>query len=90
VNGFAASKIETGVVQGTANGVADDKSFRQWSVIMRAQCVDGEDLSAGLHQQDRLIADMTEQFAAREIGGCNTLGQIGAAGLLLRHDILPV
>ena len=64
--GFAAAQIETGVMPGTADAVADHEPFRERPVIMAAMRVDGENLRAGAHQQDILIADMPEQGLAGE------------------------
>ena len=51
---------------GTADAVADHEAIGERPVIMAAMRVDGENLRAGAHQQDILIADMPEQGLAGE------------------------
>jgi hypothetical protein len=53
--------------------------------------VDRENLVAGLHQQNGLIAHMTEQFSIAHLRAGNTGRQIGAGGLglFLAHGEAP-
>src|SRR5262249_15944062 len=60
----AAAKAETGVVPGTTHGVADDESFGEWTVIVRAVRADGEELAAGARDHDILVTDPAEQRSA--------------------------
>jgi len=44
------AKIETGVVQGAAHGVADEKAVGECAVIMRAQRVDREHFAPATYE----------------------------------------
>ena len=55
------------MMPGAADAVAYHEPLRERPVIMAAMRVDGEDLKPGTHQQNILIADMTEQGLAAEV-----------------------
>jgi hypothetical protein len=86
--GVAGAQIETGVMPGTADAFADHESFGERPVVVTAMRVDGENLRSGTHQQNILIADMSEQCLAGEF---NALGEIrpGGWGLRFSHGLLP-
>jgi hypothetical protein len=58
-NGFAATKIETGVVPGAADAVSDYEPFSERPVVVAAMGSDGENLGPTVYQQDLLVAYMT-------------------------------
>src|SRR5580692_588871 len=62
--GYAAAKVETRVMPGTANGFRHHEPLRKRAVIMRALRSDREDFRADLDEQHALIADMTKELAA--------------------------
>ena len=69
---------------GATHGLADDETFGERPVIVRASGADREDLRAAAHQQNLLVADMAEQLSAiGEFGERNALRQIGAGWLCL-------
>ena len=49
---------------GTAHGVADHEALGERTVVVRAMGADREQLRAAPHQQDLVVADMTEQLSA--------------------------
>jgi hypothetical protein len=55
---------------------------------MAAMRVDREDIWAGAHQQNFLVADMTEQDLAGEFGQVDAQRQIrtGGRGLFISHN----
>src|SRR6185437_11785797 len=88
---FAAPQREAGMVPGAANGVIDDQPLRERSMIVAAECIDGENLGAKLDQEHLLVADMTEQLAICEISQRHALREIGSAWLvILTHVISPL
>ena len=57
---LSGPQIETCVVPRAADALADHEPFGERPVIVAAMRVDGKDLRAGAHQQNILIADMSE------------------------------
>jgi hypothetical protein len=89
---FAGRQIETSMMPGAADGVADHQSFGERPVIMRALGGNRRHLAAVAHQHHLVAADVARQHLAfGKIGGGNTLGKIGSARLLvvLRHYFPP-
>jgi hypothetical protein len=58
-NGFAAAKIETGVMPRAPDAIPDYEPFRERPVVMAATGSDRENLGPALYQQDLLVAHMT-------------------------------
>ena len=80
--GFTAAQVETGVVPGTAHGIANHEPVAQRAVVMRALSADREDLSPAADEQDGFAAGMADELAAvGELAEGNALGEIGAARL---------
>ncbi len=66
---IAGRQIETGMMPGTADGVADHQPVGERPMIMRAMGRDRGDFAAVAHQQHVLVADMARQHGAvGEIG----------------------
>ena len=59
LNGFAAAKIETGVMPGAPYAVPDYEPFGERPVIMAAIGSDCENPGRAVYQQDLLVAHMT-------------------------------
>jgi hypothetical protein len=55
---FAGRQIETGVVPGAADALGDHEPVGKRPVIVAAMRFDGNDIRAGAHEQNILIADM--------------------------------
>src|SRR6185312_7090735 len=70
---FAAAQIEACVMPGAADAVADHEPFRERCMIVAAMRIDGENLRPGAHQQNLLIADVTDQGFAAELAWCDAL-----------------
>src|SRR5580704_14757877 len=70
-----------------AHALADDETFGERPMIMRAMRADGEDLVAASHQQHLLVTDMAQELAVDKILDCDTLRQVRPArcSLLFRH-----
>jgi hypothetical protein len=62
-NGFAATKIETGVMPGAPDAVSDYKPFSERPVVMAAVGSDGENIGPALYQQDLLVAHMSYELS---------------------------
>jgi hypothetical protein len=60
----------------TSDAVPDYKPLCERPKIMTAMRIDGENLGAGAHQQNVLIADVAEQAFAGEAIYCNALSEI--------------
>src|SRR5436853_1900112 len=72
---LAGAQVETRMMPGAADAVAEHESVGERPVIMAAMRVDGENLGPRTHQQDILIADVTEQRPATEVT-CHALCEI--------------
>jgi hypothetical protein len=80
--GFAAAQVETGVVPGTAHGIANHEPVPQRAVVMRALSADREDLSPAADEQDWFAAGIADYLAAvGELAEGNALGEFGPARL---------
>ena len=92
VQGFACAQVEASVMPRAAHGVADHDAVGERTVIMRAMGADREHLRPATHQENLVIAGMTDELAAigklREV---NALHQIWTGGfsLLLSHSFHP-
>ena len=88
---FSGTQIEARVMPRAADAFANDEAFCEWTVVMAAMRVDGENFDAGAHQQDLLVADMAEQGLAGKVTRCDTQGEIrpGRQGLLFSHVRSP-
>src|ERR1700677_4199607 len=90
--GLAGSKVETGMMPGTAHGVVDHEPVNKRRVIVRAQGPDREYLCSAAHQQNLLAAGVADHLAAvGKLGERYPLRQIGASQrrLFLGHQFLP-
>src|SRR5262249_6293166 len=86
---FACALIETGMMPRTAHAAVDNEAVRKRTVIMAAMRTDGEDFAARPHQQNLVVADMTEKLVAGELGKRHAFGEIGTRRrtLFLCHDL---
>jgi hypothetical protein len=57
------TKIEAGMVPGTAYGFADDQPFGEWTTVMRADSPNGEPLWAPMNEENRLPSGMSSEHA---------------------------
>jgi len=90
---FPGPQVETGMMPGAADRVADNEPIHQRTVVVRAVGADREHLRPTPHQQNLLVADMAGQLAAiGKLGERNALRQIGPAVLrfVRCHCPLPV
>src|ERR1700736_6479144 len=71
-----------------AHALADDETFGERPMIMRAMRADGEDLVTASHQQHLLVTDMAQELAIDEILDCDTLREVRPARCfsLFRHS----
>src|SRR5437667_239667 len=77
---------------GAAHGVADYDAIGERTVIMRAMGADREQLRPATHQENLVIAGMTDELAAiGKLRERNALHQIrtGGLSLLLSHSFHP-
>jgi hypothetical protein len=68
------------MMPGAADFAPDHQPIRERRVVMTAMRIDGEKLRAGAHQQDVLIANMTEQEFAGKVNLRNALSEIRTRG----------
>jgi hypothetical protein len=75
------------MMPGAANGAIDHQSVGERPMIVTAMSADGENVRPVAHQQNLVIADMTDQLVILERAGIDTLRQIGSVRLrlLLSH-----
>src|SRR5437868_7223037 len=84
---LSGAEVETGMMPGTADAGADHEPLGERPVIVAAMRVDGENLGPRAHQQDVLVADVTEHGLAAEIA-CHALCEIGSGGgLRFSHGV---
>ena len=75
--GFSGAQIETGVVPGATHRVANHKTLGERPLIMGALGTDCEHLTAAAHQQNLLVAVMTDEHPAiGELIESNALGKV--------------
>jgi hypothetical protein len=82
------TQIKTGVMPRTADGATDDQALGEGPVIVRAMWRDGEDFLTRPHQENLLVANMTdERSLIRQISEGYATGEIGAGRIrfILRH-----
>ncbi len=75
-NRLPGAKTETGVVPGASDGIADDQTLGERSVVMRAVRPDRKDLRLTLDDQHLLVAHLALQGAVGERTSWNASGQI--------------
>src|SRR5262249_26453835 len=82
---------EAGVMQRTADRVADDEAFGERSVVVRAMRADGTHPIAAAHDHDVSVADAAEKrLALRQRVERNALSEIGPGLRITRpHGCLP-
>jgi hypothetical protein len=56
-------QIKTGMMPRTADSAADDQALGEGAVIMRAMRRDGEDVLTRPHQENLLVANMTDEHS---------------------------
>src|SRR6202034_4330963 len=90
MQGFTAAQIRARMMPGAAYRLSVHDAVGERPVIMGAMGGDREQLRTGAHEQHLLAANMAEQPVIDEIGRCNALAEIGAAGrsLVLGHGRL--
>ena len=66
-NRLPGAKTETGVVPGASDGIADDQTLGERSVVMRAVRPDRKDLRLTLDDQHLLVAHLALQGAVGEL-----------------------
>ena len=66
------------MMPGAADGVAHYQSFRERTVIVAADCSDGEKFVTDPHQQNVRVADMSDELVVLEGAQRNTLAEIGS------------
>jgi len=85
---LTGTQIKTGMMSRTADRAADYQALGEGAVIMRAMRRDGEDLLTCPHQENLLVANMTdERSLIRQIAEGYATGQVGAGRtqFILRH-----
>ena len=90
--GFSGAQIETGVVPGATHRVANQETLGERALIMGALGTDREHLAAAAHQQNLLVAGMTDEHPAiGELIESDALGKVWTGELLffLHHRGLP-
>ena len=92
LEGFSRAQIETGVVPGATHRVANQETLGKRPLIMGTLGTDCEHLSAAAHQQNLLVAGMTDEHSAiGELIESDALGKVWTGELLffLHHRDLP-
>ena len=75
--GLARAQIETGVVPGATHRVANQEALGERPLIMGALGTDREHLAAAAHQQNLLVAGMTDEHPAiGELIESDALGKV--------------
>ena len=90
--GLSGAQIETGVVPGATHRVANQETLGERALIMGALGTDCEHLAAAAHQQNLLVAGMTDEHSAiGELIESDALGKVWTGELLffLHHRDLP-
>lgn len=90
--GLSRAQIETGVVPGATHRVANHETLGERPLIMGTLGTDCEHLPAAAHQQNLLVARMTDEHSAiGELIESDALGKVWTGELLffLHHRDLP-